>query len=111
MRQPLSIKADHTTVKIGSPAYIIDGFNLTIVCRTVSGTPPINIKWFHNGVLSPSWMNASNITLLNVGLNMSNDKFTCRAYNDKGYDEHSTTIKLFGEKLMVNKPMTRHVAI
>jgi len=100
MPLPTSIDAGLNTVKIGSPAYIIDGYDLTIVCRTVSGTPPITITWFHNGILDLSWMNASTITILNVGLNLIGDNYTCRASNDVGYDEHTTIINVFGEQPM-----------
>ena len=98
--RPYSIKPEHKTVKIGSPVYIIDGFDLTIVCVTINGTPTITVRWFYNGVFNPSWMNASTITILNIGLNMNGDHYTCRADNDVGYDEHTTTINVFGEELI-----------
>ena len=78
--------------------YIIDGYDLTIVCRTASGMPPITTTWFHNGALDLLWMNASTITILNVGLNLIGDNYTCRASNDVGYDDHTTTINMFDEQ-------------
>ena len=30
---------------------------------------------------------------------MNGDSYTCRADNDVGYDEHTTTINVFGEEL------------
>jgi len=45
-------------------------------------------------------MNTSTIVILKVVLNMSGDNYTCRAENDVGYDEHTTTIYVFGKKPM-----------
>jgi len=95
--QPLSIDPGHQTVKIGSPAYIIDGFDLTIICVSVSGTPPMTTRWFRNGVLDLSWMNASTITVLNIEMNWNDNNITCRAENDVGYVEVTTTIHVFGK--------------
>jgi len=99
--QPRYIHPRHISVKIGSPAYIVDGLNLAINCSTVCGTFSITIKWFHNGVLDPFLINASSIEIQKVGLNMSGDNYTCRAENDLGYDEHTTTIYVFGKKPMM----------
>jgi len=98
--QPRYIRPRNISVKIGSPAYTVDGISLAINCSTVCGALPITIRWFHNGVLDSLWMNASSIEIQKVGLNMSSDNYTCRAENDLGYDEHTTTIYVFGKKPM-----------
>jgi len=50
-------------VKIGTPIYVIDGFDVIIDCDIDSGTPPITIHWFCNGQLDPSRGNVSTITV------------------------------------------------
>ena len=81
-------------VQIGSPAYVVDRFDVTIVCDIASGTRPITISWFHNGVLDSTRGNVSTITVSNYN---DGDLFTCRADNDIGFDMESTTINVFGK--------------
>ena len=81
-------------VQIGSPAYIIDGANITLFCDILSGTPPITIMWFHNGVIDPTRGNVSTITVTNYN---DGDVYTCRAETDVGFDEESTTIYSFSK--------------
>ena len=80
---------------IGSPAYIVNGYDLTITCNIVSGIPPINISWHRNGVLDSSRGNTSTITISNVNNRANGVVYTCRAENDKGHDEHDTIVNVF----------------
>ena len=82
-------------VHIGSSAYVIEGADITLVCDILSGTPPITIMWFHNGgVFDPTRGNVSTITVTNYN---DGDVYTCRAENDVGFDEESTTINAFSK--------------
>lgn len=74
--------------------YVVDGFNVTVVCNILNGTHPIAISWFHNGVFDPTRGNASNITVTHYN---NSDVFTCRAENDVGFDMESTIINLSGK--------------
>ena len=49
--QPEVIPATDMIMMIGSPAYIVDGYDLTVTCNVTSGTgtPPVNISWYGNG--------------------------------------------------------------
>ena len=48
---------------IGSPAYIVDGYDL--ICNVTNGTGTLsaNISWYHNGVLDTCKQNMSNADL------------------------------------------------
>ena len=78
----------------------IDGVNIpniiiTLDCNLLTGTPPITIMWFRNGVLDPTLGNVSTITVTNYN---DDDVYTCRAENDVGFDEESTMIiNVFGK--------------
>ena len=90
---PLVIPGD-MEVQIGSPGYLIDGFYVTIVCNIINGTRPITIMWFYNGVADPTRGNVSTITVTYYN---DGDEYTCRAENDVGFDNESTTINVFGK--------------
>ena len=90
--QPNNVIPGDMTVRIGSPAYVVDGFNVTIVCNIVSGTRPITIMWLRNGVLDSSRGNVSTITVDDYD---NGDVFTCRAESVVGFDVVNTTI--YGE--------------
>ena len=49
--QPEVVPATDMIMMIGSPAYIVDGYDLTVTCNVTSGTgtPPVNISWYRNG--------------------------------------------------------------
>ena len=81
-------------VKIGSPVYVLDGFDVNLVCDILSGMRPITIVWFHNGVLDTTRRNVSTITVTDYN---DQDVYTCRAENDVGFDEESTTINVLGK--------------
>ena len=76
-------------VQTGTTAYVIDGNDVTIECNIVSGTHPITISWFRNGVEDTSFGNVSTITISNVN---DGDMYMCRAQNRVGFDEETTMI-------------------
>ena len=95
--KPQVIPNGDVTVMIGSPAYINDGYDLTLTCKVVHGIP-INISWYHDGVLDSSRGNTSTITIENVDIDKDNGAvYTCRADNDKGYDEQHTIVDVFSK--------------
>ena len=96
---PPSVLPEDIEVQIGSDAYVIDGFDVTIVCNILTGIRPITIVWFHNGMVDPTRGNVSTITVTNYN---DGDVFTCRADNDVGFDEESTTINVFGKWIAKN---------
>ena len=91
---PPSVPPGDIEVQIGSDAYVIDGFDITIVCNILTGIRPITIMWLCNGVADPTRGNVSTITVTNYN---DGDEYTCRAENDVGFDEESTTINVFGK--------------
>ena len=96
--KPEVVPNGDVTVMIGSPAYINNGYNLTLACRNVNGLPPITISWYRDGVLDSSRGNTSTITIENVDIDKDNGAvYTCRADNDKGYDEQHTIVNVFSK--------------
>ena len=91
---PPTVPTGDMEVQIGSPAYVIDGVDITLVCDLLTGTPSNTIMWFRNGVLDSTRGNVSTTTVTNYN---DGDVFTCRADNDVGFDEESTTINVFGK--------------
>ena len=92
--QPSDVMLGNMTVRIGTPVYVVDGFNVTIVCNIPTGTHPITIMWLHNGAPYPTGGNISTITVTDYN---DGDVFTCRADNIVGFDMESTTINVFGK--------------
>jgi len=84
-------------VQIGTPAYVLFGNDVTIVCNIVSGTRPITIIWFRNGVEDTSFGNVSMITVSNVSISDDRDMYMCRTENEIGFDEETTVVNVFGE--------------
>ena len=41
-------------VKIGTPVYVYNGFDVIIDCKFLNGSIPITIKWFRNGSSYPN---------------------------------------------------------
>ena len=87
---PDSVPPGDLTVKIGSPVYVISGYNVTIICNILTGTPPVSIIWLRNGM--PEDPPRGNVTTITVTDATHGDVFTCRADNNIGYDNESTTI-------------------
>ena len=92
---PPNVMPGDMTVTIGTPTYIVDGFDLTVVCDIASGTRPITIMWIRNGVPYPAGGNQSVITIPPTDYN-DGDVFFCRADNIVGLDVENTTINVFG---------------
>ena len=88
------VSPEDVKVKIGSPVYIVEGFDVTIVCNILNGTRPITIMWFHNGMIDPTRGNVSTITVNNYN---DGDVYTCRADNDVGFDMKITIINVVGK--------------
>jgi len=84
-------------VQIGTPVYALVGNDVTVICDIASGTHPITIKWFINGVEDTSFGNVSTITITDVDPDDDRDIYMCRAENEIGFDEVTTTINIFGE--------------
>ena len=93
---PPTVMPGDMTVIIGTPTYIVDGFDVTLVCNIASGTSPITIMWIRNGASYPAGGNQSIITVPDTDYN-DGDVFTCRADNIIGFDMESTTINVFGK--------------
>ena len=91
---PDTVIPGDVTVKIGSPVYVVDGFDVIINCSILTGTPPVTIIWLRNGVLDSSLGSATSITIDDY---MDGDMFTCRADNNVGYDNETSTIRVFGK--------------
>ena len=89
--RPSVITRGNKTVKIGTPVYVHDGFDVIIDCNIVNGTPPITIQWFHNGSPDLTRGNVSTITITNAS---NGDVFKCRADNIKGFDTENTVIHI-----------------
>ena len=91
---PPTLPPGDRTVKINTPAYIVDGFNLTLVCNIASGTRPITIMWLRDRQLYPAGGNNSVITVSDY---TDGEAFTCRAENVVGFDMENTTVNVFGK--------------
>ena len=97
--QPEVIPSTDMAVMIGSPAYIIHGYDLTITCSVVGGLSPISISWYRDGKLDTSRGNTSTVKISSIRINKDNGVvYTCRADNDRGYVEEFTKVKVFGNK-------------
>ena len=101
--RPSVIIRGNKRVKIGTPVYVRDGFDVIIDCNIVNGTPPINITWFRNGSPYPTEGNTS--TTITITDANNDDVFKCRAENNIGFDTESTTIYVKGEKWIMHMYM------
>ena len=87
--RPSVITRGNKTVIIGTPVYVYNGFDVTIDCDIVNGTPPITIQWFRNGSPDTTRGNVSTITITDAS---NGDVFKCRADNNIGFDSENTVI-------------------
>ena len=80
-------------MKIGTPVYIIDKFNVTIDCNVYRGAHPIKFSWFLNNTLDQSRGNVPSITItVTNAADVHGDDYTCKAENHRGFDSVNTTI-------------------
>ena len=91
IERPDNVIEGNKRVTIGSPVYVHEGYSVTIDCTTVSGTPPITIRWFRNGTLI-----AGDVNTITINDTSNADVITCRADNNVGFDEEDTTITIIG---------------
>ena len=83
------------TITKGTPVYVVDGLDVTLVCNIVSGIRPI---WLCNGAPYPAGGNRSTITIPDTDYN-DGDVFTCRAESGVRFDEVITAINVFGKQI------------
>ena len=92
---PSTVTNGRKIVKIGSPVYVREGYNVIIDCNIADGTPPITIQWFRNGLPDPTRGNLSTIIITDA---RNGNVFKCRADNNIGFDSESTTINIVYRK-------------
>ena len=89
--RPSDITDGNKRVKIGTPVYVNEGFDVIIDCNTANGTPPITITWFRDG--SP-YLSGENISTITITDPRNGEVFVCRADNNIGFDTANTTIQV-----------------
>ena len=87
--RPSVITRGNKRVNIGTPVYVHDGFDVTIDCNIVNGTPPVTIQWFRNGSPDTTRGNVSAITITDAS---NGDVFKCRADNIEEADTQRSTV-------------------
>ena len=87
VQKPDNVTKGNKRVKIGTDVYVVNGYNVTIDCNIDNGTTPITLSWFLNGTDFRGIDTTITITDATYG-----DVITCRADNNIGFDEESTTI-------------------
>ena len=85
--KPDNITKGDKRVRIGTDAYVVDGYNVTIDCNIDSGTTPITYSWLLNGTDF-----RGNVTTITITDATYGDIITCRANNSIGFDNESTII-------------------
>ena len=95
--RPSVLTFDNQRVKIGTPAYVYVGYNVTIDCNIVAGLSPITIQWYHNGSLYPTGgsLSVTNFTITNAS---NGDFWQCKASNSHGIDIETTIIYVLPSK-------------
>ena len=87
VQKPDNITKENKRIKIGTDAYVVNGYNVTIDCNITSGTAPITLSWLLNGNEF-----RGNVTTITITDAIYGDVITCRANNTIGFDEERTTI-------------------
>ena len=95
--QPVSVENGVMRVKIGSTAYIVDGFTVQILC-IVSSEHPITISWLHNEQHDQTRGNMTNITVTDAN---HGDVFTCVARHEFGSNRKETKIIFVNEQFCI----------
>ena len=85
--QPVSVENGVMRVRIGTTAYIVDGYTVEIVCKVSSDVATITIIWLRNG--EPFGEDTSLITVTDAS---HEDTFTCRVKNAVTSKEKDTQI-------------------
>ena len=85
--QPVSVENGVMRVRIGTTAYIVNGYTVEIVCNAFSNEIPLPIMWSRNG--KPFKGDTSLIIVTDA---KHEDIFTCRAKNSVTSKEKSTKI-------------------
>ena len=85
--QPVSVERGIMRVRIGTTAYIVDGYTVEIVCEVFSDVVPITFMWLRNG--EPFGEDTSLIRVTDAN---HEDIFTCRAKNAVTSEEKDTQI-------------------
>ena len=95
--QPISVENGTMRVKIGSTAYIVDGFTVQIVCNAtdVVNEHSVTISWRRNGEDDQTRGNVSMIIVTDAN---HGDVFTCVAENVSGFTYSKTTEIIFVNK-------------
>ena len=78
--QPVSVENGVMRFRIGSTAYVVDGYTIQIICnptytRCASEEYPITISWLRNGEPDQTRGNMSMITVTDAN---HGDVFTCK---------------------------------
>ena len=87
MPRPLVFTRGSKRVKIGTPVYVYDVYDVKIDCNIVNGTPPVHIRWYRNGIYYRYGGNILTITAPSNG-----DRYRCRANTQESVDIEETTI-------------------
>ena len=104
--RPSVIGSGTKRVKIGTPVYVQDGFDVIIDCIIVGGKLPITITWFRNGSSDLTRGNAS--TTITITDASNGDVFECRAENNIGFDIKNTTIHVECSKYIIRIELPRY---
>ena len=98
--QPVSVENRVMRVKIGSTAYIVDGFIVQIVCNATSvfSEHLVTINWLYNGKLDQTKGNMTKITVTDAN---HGDIFTCVAENEFRSTTKETKIIFVNEQFCI----------
>ena len=95
--QPVSVENRMIRIRIGTTAYIVDGFTIQIVCNATSmaSEQSVIIRWRRNGKDDRTRGNVSMIIVTDAN---HGDVFTCVAKNKLGDNNRRTTKIIFANK-------------
>ena len=92
--QPISVENGVMRVRIGSTAYIVDGFTVQIVCNATSlvNELSVTISWYRNGEHDQKKKTRGNVSMIIVTDANHGDVFTCVVENVPAYKAKTTNI-------------------